>query len=82
MKKMNGLKTVISFLAEEDKTNKSIISAFQYSQTTDATTDPKITAVKAPAPDQPRIVSLKSRSPSTLVKPQSIIQNNKNESIR
>ena len=40
VKMPNVLKTFMSVLAEEEKTNKYLLAAFQYAQTMDTTPDP------------------------------------------
>ena len=42
MKNTNGLKTLMLLLAEEEKTNKALISAFKYARTPDSTLAPRI----------------------------------------
>ena len=75
----NGLKNVMSVLADEEKTNKALIADFQPAQTTDATNDPQITVAKYPAtnPAQSLIGSPQARLPDTSVNLQIIHQNNK-----
>ena len=79
IKTPDGLKTVMLVFAEEKKTKKSLIVAFQSYQTTDATTATQVTVIIYPAtdPDKPLIGSLQSRFPANSVKIQSILQNNK-----
>ena len=73
----NGLNNFMSVLAEEEKINKTLISSFNSVQTPDATPDPHITVINAPAPATPLIGSLQSLFPDTSVKLQSILHNNK-----
>ena len=73
IKTQNGLKTVMSMLAEEQKTNKYLIYAFQYTHTTYATPTPHIKVVNDPTP---LIGSLQARFLDNSVKIQSILQNN------
>ena len=58
MKTPNGIKTVMLVIAEEYKTNKTLIASFQSAQTPDANPDTRITVVNDPAPDTPFIGSL------------------------
>ena len=51
MKTLNGIKTVMSVLAEEEKTNRALIASFQYDQTPDDTFYPQITEVNDPTTD-------------------------------
>ena len=78
MKTLNVLKTSMLVLAEEEKTNKSLIYDFQSTQTLNATTSPQITVINAPTP---LIGTLQDRFPATSVKIQSIIQNSKYDFI-
>ena len=81
MKTPNGLKTVMSVLAEEKKTNKFLIDALKSVQTPGATPSPQITVFNAPSPATPLVYSLKACLLSTSVKLQSILHNNKNEFV-
>ena len=45
MKNPDGLKTIMSVLYEEEKTNTYLIVALQYVQTPDTNTDPQITVI-------------------------------------
>ena len=74
MNTQNGLKTFMSVLAEEQKTNKYLIYDFQSTKTPDTTPAPQITVVND---HTPLIGSLQDRFLATLVKLQSILQNNK-----
>ena len=76
MKTPNGIKTVMLVIAEEYKTNKTLIASFQSAQTPDATPDPNIKVIKATFTCQPLIFPLQSGFPATSVKPQSILKNN------
>ena len=80
----NGLNTVMLVLAGEDKTNKYLIAAFQYDQDPDTNPSPQITFVKdnVPAPYQTLIGPPQARFMETSFKPQSILQDNKNDSIQ
>ena len=81
MKTPNGLKTVILVLSEEEKTNKASMSHFNSVKNLDGTPVPHITVVNAPDTNTPLIGSVQDCFPATSVKPQIIIQNNKNDFI-
>ena len=76
MKTPNGIKTVMSVLAEEYKTNKTLIASFQSTQTPDATPATNITVIKSPATCKPLICPLQACFLATSVKPQSILESN------
>ena len=76
MENPNGIKAVMPVLAEEYKTNKSLIADFNSVQTTYANTAPHIKVINAPDTATTLIGSLQYHFLTPSVKLQSIIHNN------